>query len=305
MLAQPRIHFDTNFYDVGKIIEGSYFKKEIKFTNTGNQPLIINNASTSDGGFYAEYPKAPIEPGKSSAIVCHYDTRGKEGTFHKSITISSTAREGYCYISVKGHVIWPPTKIHAIAIEQNFGTLPFGEIDTVTFDIVNIGDQKLYIDFFKDNHHVSDILYYSIYFKNDRDKYKYRCEESFYEPGDTIRIVFIVKNVYGNTGLFKKPLYVCYNSLDTLKLTLKGEFIGQPYRNVLIDHGVTWIYENEQLVKKHYYSSNGLFVQEDLFKENECIRSTYFCGYHNRILFYQNGLLIKIEEIGIEKKRKY
>ena len=55
-----------------------------KFTNVGDQPLVINQAVASLGYTVPEYTKGAIEPGESGEIKITYNGAGKfPGHFKK------------------------------------------------------------------------------------------------------------------------------------------------------------------------------------------------------------------------------
>jgi hypothetical protein len=63
-------------------------KKEIifSFTNTGNEPLIIDLA-TACQCTEIEWPTEPIVPGDEGRIVAIFDSTGMEGPYTKTIDI--------------------------------------------------------------------------------------------------------------------------------------------------------------------------------------------------------------------------
>lgn len=55
--------------------------------NTGDKNLIIGNAFGSCGCTVPEYPKDPIVPGAAADIKVRFNSAGKEGEQHKSVTL--------------------------------------------------------------------------------------------------------------------------------------------------------------------------------------------------------------------------
>lgn len=104
----PEMTFETEVIDYGTIEQGADGVREFKFTNTGNEPLIISNARGSCGCTVPTWPKEPIKPGESSVIKVKYDTK-RIGTINKSVTITSNAKEPTKVIRIKGTVIAPKT----------------------------------------------------------------------------------------------------------------------------------------------------------------------------------------------------
>ena len=76
------------------------------FTNVGDLPLVIHQATASCGCTVPEYSKEPIKPGESGEIVVTYDGTGKfPGHFKKSITIRSNAKQEIIRLYVEGDML--------------------------------------------------------------------------------------------------------------------------------------------------------------------------------------------------------
>lgn len=71
------IKFDDTTYDFGAITDGDKVRHTFKFTNTGNEPLIISNCKGSCGCTVPECPKNPIAPGGDGEITVEYNSRNK------------------------------------------------------------------------------------------------------------------------------------------------------------------------------------------------------------------------------------
>ena len=80
--AQAKIKFDKTTHNFGKFEESEKQHATFTFTNTGDQPLVIN----------VKYEKQPVAPGKSGKIEVTYDGEGKfPGYVKKNITVRSNA----------------------------------------------------------------------------------------------------------------------------------------------------------------------------------------------------------------------
>ena len=101
--SAPHINFEATSHDFGIIQQNGDGKFSFKFTNTGKEPLIIQNVRSSCGCTIAKKPSAPILPGESSEIDVKYDTR-RIGRFHKNITITSNADNKSVVLYIKGEV---------------------------------------------------------------------------------------------------------------------------------------------------------------------------------------------------------
>ena len=101
------INFTELIHDYGTIEVGSPGKSEFKFTNNMKTPLVISNVKPSCGCTDADWPKEPILAGKSGVIRINYNTK-IPGTFRKTITVNSNAKNARVILQIKGNVIALP-----------------------------------------------------------------------------------------------------------------------------------------------------------------------------------------------------
>jgi hypothetical protein len=103
----PIMSFENTTLDYGNIEKGSEPIRKFKFTNTGNEPLIIKNAKGSCGCTVPTYPKEPIMPGESNVIEVRYDTN-RPGAFNKTITLTTNEASDTKTLTIKGDVKTTP-----------------------------------------------------------------------------------------------------------------------------------------------------------------------------------------------------
>ena len=98
------ITFAENAHDFGTITDGDVVTHIFKFTNTGDEPLILNRCKGSCGCTVPQCDKDPIMPGATSSIKVKYDTK-RVGPINKSVTITSNAsNEPTKVIRIKGKI---------------------------------------------------------------------------------------------------------------------------------------------------------------------------------------------------------
>jgi len=96
--------FETTEHDFGTINQGTQVEKIFKFTNTGDAPLIITNASSTCGCTVPEYPKnKPIAPGESGELLVKYNGSGKNQVT-KTVTVSANTVKGSEQIVIRAFV---------------------------------------------------------------------------------------------------------------------------------------------------------------------------------------------------------
>lgn len=87
--AKTSVNFANISHNFGEIKQDSKNTYVFKFTNTGSQPLIIENATGSCGCTVPTYPKEPIAPGKTGEIEVVYSPGKQEGEQAKTVTITA------------------------------------------------------------------------------------------------------------------------------------------------------------------------------------------------------------------------
>ena len=105
MAQKPaEIKFDTITHNFGEFSkENPIVSCKFKFTNVGEQPLVINQAVGSCGCTVPKYPKEPIEPGKSGEIEVTYNGTGKSlGHFKKSVTVRTNGAVEISRLYIEG-----------------------------------------------------------------------------------------------------------------------------------------------------------------------------------------------------------
>lgn len=102
--GQAMIKFETTTHDFGKITEGTLAVYEFSFTNTGTAPLLLTDVKPPCSCTTPEWPKEAILPGKSAKIKVTFDSKGKPGSFSKTIMVKHNGESGTDYITIKGVV---------------------------------------------------------------------------------------------------------------------------------------------------------------------------------------------------------
>jgi hypothetical protein len=97
------IAFEKTVNDYGTIQQGSDGTCEFRFTNQGKTPLILQNVTASCGCTVPSWTREPVEPGKQGVISVKYNTN-LVGTFAKSVTVISNAKNSPVVLTIKGIV---------------------------------------------------------------------------------------------------------------------------------------------------------------------------------------------------------
>ncbi|MCO5273662.1 MAG: DUF1573 domain-containing protein [Flavobacteriales bacterium] len=107
---QPTITFDSTALDIGRIAEGAQVEKTYRFTNRGKIDLVITDVRASCGCTVAKnWPRMPIAPGASSAITVNFNSEGRPGKQHKTITVVANTNPPTTVLTLSGEVVAPGT----------------------------------------------------------------------------------------------------------------------------------------------------------------------------------------------------
>jgi len=85
----PVASFAVVEHDFGTVPEGPKVVYKYKVKNTGQAPLIIQNAQPSCGCTVPNWSKEPIPVGGTGFVKAEFDTNGKQGIQNKTITVTA------------------------------------------------------------------------------------------------------------------------------------------------------------------------------------------------------------------------
>lgn len=103
-----KIKFAETKHDFGKIKQGDVVKHTFKFTNAGENPLILKEVRPSCGCTALEWPREAIAPGESAEIEAQFNSRGKMGKQNKYFTIRYNGAPEIERVAFTGEVIPAP-----------------------------------------------------------------------------------------------------------------------------------------------------------------------------------------------------
>ncbi|AKD04172.1 DUF1573 domain-containing protein [Pontibacter korlensis] len=157
--AQGKLIFEKETHDFGTIAEGTQATYVFKVKNVGTEPVVIPSVEASCGCTTPTWTKEPILPGKIGSITAVYNSAGRPGPFHKSITLTSNNSESQRHVLyIKGMVeakdaktvVTPEQKALSprLAVgttSYHFGKLEKGQKSVAKFLIRNTGRNPLII----------------------------------------------------------------------------------------------------------------------------------------------------------------
>jgi hypothetical protein len=102
--AQGALKFKQEKHDFGTITEGTVATYSFEFTNTGNAPVVISNATASCGCTTPDWTREPVMPGKTGRVTAAFNSAGKPGTFNKTVTVVNNGAVSQITLTIQGSV---------------------------------------------------------------------------------------------------------------------------------------------------------------------------------------------------------
>ena len=103
----PVMKFDKKIHDFGIIIQGEKVSYTFKYKNIGGSDLIITSAKGSCGCTVPSYSKKPIAPGETEEIEIVFNSSGRKGQQHKTISLYTNAQPNKYILTITGQIIVP------------------------------------------------------------------------------------------------------------------------------------------------------------------------------------------------------
>lgn len=102
-ITGPEISFAKKTIDYGTLHVGDVRVVEMKYTNTGKKPLLLENVTTNCDCTEVEWSRKPLMPGKSDSIKVTY-TAKNPGLISKWVTVMSNAETDRVILKTTGKV---------------------------------------------------------------------------------------------------------------------------------------------------------------------------------------------------------
>jgi len=104
-LGTTTMEFDSVHHDFGPIPQGEKVTYKFPFTNTGENDLMLKSVKASCGCTIPKWTKEPIAPGEKGVIEVVFNTQGRKGKQHKTITINTNTDPGTILLTFNAEVV--------------------------------------------------------------------------------------------------------------------------------------------------------------------------------------------------------
>lgn len=102
----PKAVFPVTEFDGGEVLEGQTVEYRFKLRNEGKSDLVIESVKASCGCTAVEPTEKVLKPGQETEIVARFDSRGRTGLQHKTITVETNDPvNGRAILHLKANVV--------------------------------------------------------------------------------------------------------------------------------------------------------------------------------------------------------
>ncbi|HWD19561.1 MAG TPA: DUF1573 domain-containing protein [Verrucomicrobiae bacterium] len=105
--AGPKIIFDSQNYEFGKVTQGAFIRHDFVVSNGGNATLNITDVHPGCGCTTAGTWPHELAPGQSGIIPIQINSQNLSGKIRKSVTVSSNDKRNPTMLELGGEVIKP------------------------------------------------------------------------------------------------------------------------------------------------------------------------------------------------------
>ncbi len=105
--SAPKMTFNEEKHDFGKITQGQKVSFSFIFKNTGGSDLVISTAQGSCGCTIPTYPKEPVKAGQESKIDVVFDSSGKSGLVQKTVTLVTNCNPSTKILTISSTIMVP------------------------------------------------------------------------------------------------------------------------------------------------------------------------------------------------------
>ncbi len=102
----PKITFDSDLHDFGRITADESISYSFHFRNTGDADLVLSGCSATCGCTVADYPRGRIAPGKEGYVTVTFNSQGKTGQQYQEVTVTSNAQPGRNILKITAQVTY-------------------------------------------------------------------------------------------------------------------------------------------------------------------------------------------------------
>ena len=165
--VRSRMQLSETVHDFGKFREEAGRQThDFIVTNTGTDPLVIQNIAVSCGCTMPEWTKSPIPAGGKGKITAIYNPQNRPGVFNQTLTVYTNSSPQSVILTIKGEVIPKEKTVEElftfpaglVRLESNhlaFTNVKKTEKKVRAMQIVNTSDRDATVEFVNSQQHLT------------------------------------------------------------------------------------------------------------------------------------------------------
>lgn len=144
----PRIQFESETHNFGKVMQGKILNHAFKYTNAGDSALVIQGVRTTCGCTVALVSGKRLNPGKNGVIKVSFDTTGYGGDTSKYIYVETNDPQSpQVQLTIVAAVDVPPSpQIELDSYTIDLGLMLSSEGIERAVKITNTGELELTVE---------------------------------------------------------------------------------------------------------------------------------------------------------------
>ena len=149
--ASSQLVFETASFNFGKVQQGQEIRRVFRFRNTGKQTLVITRVKSSCGCTFPSLKTKSYAPGKQGSLTVTFDSKGRVGRQHKTITVESNdPKKPRIILEISGVIIVPPRPVINIQPEVvRLGLQLDQRAKSFSFILKNVGQKRLEVKIYQ------------------------------------------------------------------------------------------------------------------------------------------------------------
>ncbi len=103
----PKLEWEKERHDYGTVYldDPPETKLDIKFTNEGNEPLVLSHVRACCGTRVHNWPKEPIQPGEEGTITIEFRLAPRPHRISRTVTVTSNSDPNTSIYRIVGQVV--------------------------------------------------------------------------------------------------------------------------------------------------------------------------------------------------------
>ncbi|MGD2036078.1 MAG: DUF1573 domain-containing protein [Bacteroidales bacterium] len=230
------LSLENNSHDFGRVWEDKgKVSHTFTFSNTGDLPLVVNNVRTTCGCTVPKWSSEPVLPGKQGSLTVEFDPENRQGLFHKTVQLQSSAINSSMFVTITGSVVPPLNKerleyrVGELSVKSrhiNFGYIFKGKTAMQTLTIANNTDKPMSVEIDDVPEHLIAYIYPSVLQPGEYGQIEILYNSNLLEEWDVV--IDRLRVIINGEEVKKNKLAVTANIREDFRKLTEDELANAP-----------------------------------------------------------------------------